>query len=73
MDRNLYRRIEIMYPILDPGMKQRLIRDLDTYLADNTEAWELNPAGTYRHTSPRENENAISAQSTLLRELSEAP
>lgn len=72
MDRNLYRRIEIMYPILDPGMKQRLIRDLDTYLADNTEAWELNPAGTYRHTSPRENENAISAQSTLLRELSEA-
>jgi len=72
MDRNLYRRIEIMYPILDPGMKQRLIGNLDTYLADNTEAWELNSAGTYRHASPRENENAISAQSTLLRELSEA-
>jgi len=72
MDRNLYRRIEVMYPILDPGLKQRIIGDLDTYLADNTEAWQLNSDGTYRRASPKANESPMSAQSTLLRQLSEA-
>ena len=72
MDRNLYRRIEVMYPILDPALKQRLIGDLDTYLADNTEAWELSSDGTYRRTSPRDAESAVSAQTALLSELSEA-
>ena len=37
MDRNLYRRIEIMYPVLDGKLKRRLIRDLETNLQDNTQ------------------------------------
>ena len=43
MDRNFFRRIEIMFPIQDPDIKQRLIGDLDLYLADNTQAWQLTP------------------------------
>ena len=72
MDRNLYRRIEVMFPILDPALKRRVIEDLQTYLADNTEAWELNADGTYRRTHPPQGEPPVSAQSSLLRELSEA-
>ena len=72
MDRNLYRRIEVMFPILDPALKRRVIGDLRTYLADNTEAWELNADGTYRRTHPPQDEHPVSAQSSLLRELSEA-
>ncbi|MCY3731289.1 MAG: RNA degradosome polyphosphate kinase, partial [Rhodospirillaceae bacterium] len=72
MDRNLYRRIEVMFPILDPALKRRVIADLQTYLADNTEAWELNADGTYRRTHPPQDEHPVSAQSSLLRELSEA-
>ena len=72
MDRNLYRRIEVMFPILDPALKRRVIGDLQTYLADNTEAWELNADGTYRRTHPPQDEHPVSAQSSLLRELSEA-
>ena len=72
MDRNLYRRIEIMYPILDASIKQRLIGDLDTYLADNSQAWELSPDGSYRRCAPEEDEEPVAAQMTLLRQLSEA-
>ncbi len=43
MDRNLFRRIEIMYPILDGNLKRRPIDDLETNLTDNSEAWELRP------------------------------
>ena len=71
MDRNLFRRIEIMYPILNGHLKRRLIHDLETNLADNTEAWELRADGSYRRCQPQEGEPAISAQTTLLRELSE--
>lgn len=72
MDRNFYRRIEVMFPILDPALKRQVIGDLQTYLADNTEAWELNADGTYRRTHPPQGEHLVSAQSSLLRELSEA-
>ncbi|MFS8607185.1 MAG: polyphosphate kinase 1, partial [Gammaproteobacteria bacterium] len=37
MDRNFFRRIEVMYPILDPQHKARLIGDLELYLADNVQ------------------------------------
>jgi polyphosphate kinase len=49
MDRNLSRRVEVVWPIEQPDLKQRLIRDiLATTLADNAKARELMPDGTYR-------------------------
>ena len=61
-----------MYPILDRKLKRRLIRDLDTNLADNMQAWELLADGTYRRGQPQGREAAVSAQTVLLRELSES-
>jgi polyphosphate kinase len=72
MDRNFFRRIEVMYPILDPTLKQRLIVDLDTYLADNTHAWELKPSGEYGPIRARDGEELVGAQASLLRQLAEA-
>ncbi|MDE0006287.1 MAG: RNA degradosome polyphosphate kinase, partial [Rhodospirillaceae bacterium] len=72
MDRNLYRRIEIMFPVLDGKLKQRLIRELKTNLDDNTQAWELRADGTYRRCQPQAGDAAVSAQTVLLRELSES-
>lgn len=72
MDRNFFRRIEVMYPILDPGLKARLIADLQTYLADNLQAWALKPDGTYELLRPSAGEPAVSAQTSLLAELAEA-
>ena len=56
MDRNLSRRVEVVFPIEQPDLKQRLIREiLATSLADNVKARELMPDGSYRRVfSPRQ-------------------
>lgn len=72
MDRNFFRRIEVMYPILDPGIKTRLIADLELYLTDNTQAWILQSDGSYQLARPAEGETAVSAQARLLAQLAEA-
>jgi polyphosphate kinase len=72
MDRNFFRRIELMFPILHPELKRRLLADLDTYLADNIQAWELRADGGYTPLSPAGNEEPRSAQLTLLRQLAES-
>ena len=72
MDRNLFRRIEIMFPIRDASLRTRLMGDLDTALADNTQSWELRPDGSYVKIAPGEGEEHVSVQTALLRELSES-
>lgn len=48
MERNLLRRIEACFPILDAKLAARVVSEtLDNYLADNTQAWQLNPDGSY--------------------------
>jgi polyphosphate kinase len=49
MQRNLDRRVEVILPILDPGIKSFLKNVyLDAYLRDNVNARSLRPDGTYR-------------------------
>ena len=49
MDRNLSRRVEVLFPMEAPELKQRLIREiLATTMADNVKARELLADGTYR-------------------------
>lgn len=72
MDRNFFRRIEVMYPILDPELKARLIADLELHLADNSQAWSLMPDGTYRLARPDDGKRPVSAQGRLLSQLAEA-
>ena len=54
MDRNFFRRIETAFPILDPRLKRRVIKEgFRVYLNDNCNAWEMQPDGAYRRKSPR--------------------
>jgi polyphosphate kinase len=49
MDRNLSRRVEVVFPIEPPELKNRLIKEiLATTMADNVKARELLADGTYR-------------------------
>jgi polyphosphate kinase len=48
MKRNLDHRLEILFPIRDAAIRQRLIRLLDVYFMDNVKARELLPDGKYR-------------------------
>lgn len=48
MERNFFRRIEIGFPILDPRAKRRVLKEgLRAYLADTTQAWEMDQDGQY--------------------------
>lgn len=43
MERNLDRRIEVLVPVADPELQERLLQVLALDLADDTNAWRLGP------------------------------
>ncbi|NBU25343.1 MAG: polyphosphate kinase 1, partial [Gammaproteobacteria bacterium] len=47
MDRNFFRRVEIAFPIRREKYRQRILRDLEAYLRDDTQAWLLDARGRY--------------------------
>jgi polyphosphate kinase len=49
MQRNLDRRVEAVVPVTDPKLCARLAEILDTALADDVLAWELQPDGSWQH------------------------
>ncbi|WP_034294282.1 polyphosphate kinase 1 [Herbaspirillum sp. RV1423] len=70
MNRNLFRRIEVAFPILDKTLKKRVISEgLEPYLKDNTNAWHLNCDGVYVLKKPRTRQAAFSAQAHLMNTL----
>jgi polyphosphate kinase len=73
MDRNFFRRIELCFPVLDAKLKRRVIREgLEPYLEDNTQAWEMQPDGSYRRCKPGR-AKPRSAQAMLLETLARPP
>ncbi len=69
MERNLMRRIEIAFPILDPELAARVFEEtLANGLADNTQAWLLDSDGGYTRVEPGEHP-PYSAQQGLLERL----
>lgn len=48
MTRNMVKRVEIEFPILDPAIKKDIVSILETMLNDNVKARELSADGTYR-------------------------
>ncbi len=71
MERNFFRRIEVCFPIETKLHRDRILEDLETYLADNVQAWALNADGSYSRLSPEE-APAVSAQRTLLERYAES-
>lgn len=67
MGRNLFRRVETCFPIMNKTHRDRVIRELFLYLEDNTQAWVLQSDGKYLLQEPGSNP-PISAQQTLLAE-----
>jgi polyphosphate kinase len=47
MQRNLSKRLELLFPVIDPGHRRRLIDALETCFADNIKAWRLGSDGVY--------------------------
>lgn len=53
MGRNLDRRLELLFPVLDPDIRRRLIDAMDVYLRDNVKTWQLNSDGTWARVTTR--------------------
>lgn len=70
MNRNLFRRIEVAFPVLDKALKKRVITEgLNPYLKDNTNAWHLDVNGGYTLKKARSKQRTFSAQQHLMTTL----
>jgi polyphosphate kinase len=63
MSRNMFRRIEVAWPVRDAAVRQRVIDEcLVPYLHDTRDAWLLDGEGRYKRVS----NHGVSAQQALL-------
>ena len=70
MNRNLFRRIEIAFPVLDPQLKKRVLQEgLLPYLKDNQNSWELDSAGVYHRRKARTEQTEFSVQQHSMNTL----
>lgn len=68
MERNFFRRVEVMFPIEDPRSRDRVVRELKLYLADESQGWLLQPDGSYERIEPKPGRRKVRAAQTRLLE-----
>jgi polyphosphate kinase len=67
MPRNFHRRVEVMFPIEAPDLKQRVLKEIiPTYLHDNVRTRILLPDGSYTRASPSDGQVAHRSQEEFL-------
>ncbi|NEO62756.1 MAG: RNA degradosome polyphosphate kinase, partial [Moorea sp. SIO4G2] len=66
MRRNLDRRVEAVTPVEDPEIAKDLEEILAIMLADNRQAWDLQPDGTYIQRQPAQGVKEESAHQILM-------
>jgi len=71
MPRNLDRRVELMFPILRPELRDRVVEMLEEQFADNQKARRLKPDGSYERISPGKAEPVRVQESLYRRGLAE--
>jgi polyphosphate kinase len=72
MGRNLFKRIEVAFPVRDPQLAERVVNEgLDIYLRDTEGAWELAADGQWTKVQSAAGRPPFSAQFELMTLLSE--
>ncbi|HWB07949.1 MAG TPA: polyphosphate kinase 1 [Pirellulales bacterium] len=67
MPRNFYRRVEVMFPIEAPELKQRVLKEIvPAYLRDNVKARILRADGSHYRLQPQDGEARYRVQEELL-------
>lgn len=67
MERNLNRRVEVCFPLHSAILSERVLRDLEAYLADESQTWELDSNGDY--TVHSDSGLEVGVQNQLLQSL----
>jgi polyphosphate kinase len=67
MPRNFYRRVEVMFPVESPELKERILHEIiPAYLLDNVKARALQPDGSFIRVQPAEGATPYRCQERLL-------
>jgi polyphosphate kinase len=67
MNRNMLRRVELAWPVLDPRLRQRIVEEcLLACLHDSRDAWDLQSDGSYRRVKGAEGPHGHGAQGALM-------
>src|SRR5512133_2548461 len=67
LPRNLDHRIEVVAPVEAQSLRAELDTIFDALLADNAQAWELRPDGSWSRVKPPKGKARTSAQEKLMR------
>lgn len=69
MERNLDRRVEVLFPIEDKSIKEDIIEILELYLSDNVKTRVLLPDGSYIRKPRSSKEQKINIQEYFLKKV----
>jgi polyphosphate kinase len=69
MERNLDRRLEVLFPVSQPASRRRLIQALEVFFSDNVKARRMLPDGRYERV--RRPGARVRAQEVLYREATQ--
>jgi polyphosphate kinase len=67
-ERNLNERVEVLVPVLDAALRDRIVEILHFSLNDNRLAWELRPDGEYVQRRPAPGEPEVNCHEILMRD-----
>jgi polyphosphate kinase len=70
-ERNLNERVEVLVPVLDASLRERIVQILHYSLNDNRLAWELRPDGEYVQRRPAPGEPEVNYHDILMRDAME--
>ena len=74
MPRNLHRRVEVVFPILDPDLRRQILESIvPSYLADNVKARTLGSDGLYTRAPRTEGTPRHRVQEEFLRHYTATP
>lgn len=68
MTRNMIKRVEILFPIFDTEIKQRIMKIVETELNDNVKSRIQSVDGTYHYKERKESDPWINSQEIFLKE-----
>ena len=65
MPRNLERRVELMFPVLQDDLRKQVIDTLSAYFRDNSQSWLLESSGEWIRLEPAKGEKPFRVQAYL--------
>lgn len=67
MTRNMIKRVEILFPIVDPFIKERIMNVILLQMQDTAKSREQDEHGEYHYRFPNKHEEIINSQEELLK------